>query len=173
MIGGWLIRRLSPDSNPIEIDDLPNKRDERKLLHAMGKEVGNVHLGERKQHRRILQDMRRRQKNWLRRAAKQMAGITERELVEAWNTTPALRHSFVQNLMADGVKFRISQRALSQRRANPVPHLQRPGISEPARIDDGAVSAALARLNAPGGSEGRIGLKNAAALVAARRGNRR
>jgi hypothetical protein len=101
------------------------------------------------------------------------AGITERELVEAWNTTPALRHSFVQNLMADGVKFRISQRALSQRRANPVPHLQRPGISEPARIDDGAVSAALARLNAPGGSEGRIGLKNAAALVAARRGNRR
>jgi hypothetical protein len=43
--GGWLIRRLSPDSNPIEITDLPKERDERTLLHAMGMEAANVHLG--------------------------------------------------------------------------------------------------------------------------------
>jgi hypothetical protein len=79
VIGDWLIRRLSPDSNPIEIADLPKKRDEYKLLQAMGKDVGNVHLGERRQQKRILQDLRRRPKNWLRRAGKQMARITEKE----------------------------------------------------------------------------------------------
>ena len=79
VIGDWLIRRLSPDSNPIGIDNLPKKRDEHKLLHAMGKEVGNVHLGQRRQRTRILQDVRRRPKNWLRRAGKQMARIVEKE----------------------------------------------------------------------------------------------
>src|SRR6266853_511911 len=34
--GTWLIRRLSPDANPIEIAALPKKRDEETLLHAMG-----------------------------------------------------------------------------------------------------------------------------------------
>ena len=79
VIGDWVIRRLSPDSNPIEIGDLPEKRDEHKLLHAMGKEVGNVHLGERKQCKRILQDLGRRPNHWLRRAGKQMARIFEKE----------------------------------------------------------------------------------------------
>jgi Uncharacterized protein conserved in bacteria (DUF2252) len=79
VIGDWLIRRLSPDSNPIEIDDLPKKRDEHKLLHAMGKEVGNVHLGPRKQRKRILRDLSRRPNHWLRRAGKQMARIFEKE----------------------------------------------------------------------------------------------
>ena len=79
VIGDWLIRRLSPGSNPIEIDDLPKKRDEHKLLYAMGKEVGNVHLGEPRRRKRILQDLRRRPKNWLRCAGKQMARITEKE----------------------------------------------------------------------------------------------
>jgi len=79
VVGHWLIRRLSPDSNPIEIADLPRKRDEHKLLHAMGKEAGNVHLGEPRQRKGILQDLRRRPKNWLRRAGKQMARITEKE----------------------------------------------------------------------------------------------
>lgn len=79
VIGNWLIRRLSPDSNPIEIADLPKKRDEHKLLHAMGTEVGNVHLGERRQRRRILQDVRRKPNNWLRQAGKQMARTIEKE----------------------------------------------------------------------------------------------
>ncbi|MGA9306891.1 MAG: hypothetical protein WBW31_15915 [Candidatus Sulfotelmatobacter sp.] len=79
VFGDWVIRRLSPDSNPIEIDNLPEKRDEHKLLNAMGKEVGNVHLGARKQRKRIVLDLRRRRENWLRRAGKQMARIIEKE----------------------------------------------------------------------------------------------
>src|ERR1700682_628442 len=45
MVGTWLIRRLSPDANPIEIEDLPKTRDEEILLNAMGAETANVHLG--------------------------------------------------------------------------------------------------------------------------------
>ena len=43
IIGTWLIRRLSPESNPIEIADLPEERDEETLLDAMGSEAANVH----------------------------------------------------------------------------------------------------------------------------------
>lgn len=71
--GRWLIRRLSPDSNPIEIASLPKKRDEETLLFAMGTEAANVHLGTHRQVIRILGDLRRRKSKWLRDAAKAMA----------------------------------------------------------------------------------------------------
>ena len=77
--GTWLIRRLSPDSNPIEIKDLPKKRDEQALLHAMGTEAANVHLGSKHVVNRILLDLRRRKAGWLRSAAKEMAKVTERD----------------------------------------------------------------------------------------------
>jgi hypothetical protein len=79
IVGNWLIRRLSPDSNPIDIDDLPKKRDEYVLLHAMGKEAANVHLGTSKQIKRVLKDLHARDRNWLRRAGKEMAKVTEKE----------------------------------------------------------------------------------------------
>jgi hypothetical protein len=77
--GAWLIRRLSPDSNPIEIEELPQKRDEEALLRAMGTEAANVHLGSRRVVNRILQDLRRRKAGWLRSAAKEMAKVTGRD----------------------------------------------------------------------------------------------
>jgi hypothetical protein len=79
IIGGWLIRRLSPDSNPIEIIDLPRNRDEQTLLHAMGSEVANVHLGSQRNVGNILKDLRKKKPNWLRFAAKQMARAMERD----------------------------------------------------------------------------------------------
>lgn len=79
MKGNWLIRRLSPDSNPIEIKDLPKKRDEQALLHAMGTEAANVHLGSKRAISRILLDLRGRKAGWLRSAAKEMAKATERD----------------------------------------------------------------------------------------------
>jgi hypothetical protein len=79
VLGSWLIRRLSPDSNPIEIEDLPKERDEYILLKAMGKETANIHLGTRKRIRRVLIDLRRKNSNWLRRAGKKMARVVERE----------------------------------------------------------------------------------------------
>jgi hypothetical protein len=79
VVGRWLIRRLSPESNPIEIADLPQERDEETLLHAMGSEAANVHLGSESQTKNILKDLRRRKANWLRAAAKDMAKAMERE----------------------------------------------------------------------------------------------
>ena len=85
----------------------------------------------------------------------------------------ALLHSSAFQLMiTDALKYRMAQQSVGKAVTRPVPQVQRPGISEPVRVDDGAVASALARLNQPGGNEGRQGLKNAAALVAARRGNR-
>jgi hypothetical protein len=75
----WLIRRLSPDSNPIEIDQLPRERDEYALLRAMGREAANVHLGTKKQVKQILRDLNQRKPNWLRRAGKKMAKASEKD----------------------------------------------------------------------------------------------
>jgi hypothetical protein len=79
MEGTWLIRRLSPDANPIEIEDLAKTRDEEVLLHAMGAETANVHLGTPRQRKRILRDLQRRKSGWLGKAAKEMAKATERD----------------------------------------------------------------------------------------------
>ena len=82
VVRGWVVRRLSPDSNPIEIDDLPKERDEYRLLHAMGTEVANVHLGSARRVKSVLKDLRARNTNWLRKFGKKMARVMEKE----WKT---------------------------------------------------------------------------------------
>jgi Uncharacterized protein conserved in bacteria (DUF2252) len=77
--GPWLIRRLSPDSNPIDIQDLPKHRDEEMLLHAMGREAANVHLGTRRQTANILKDLRKKKASWLREGAARMARAVEKD----------------------------------------------------------------------------------------------
>lgn len=77
--GSWLIRRLSPDSNPIDIQCLPKHRDVPMLLHAMGSEAANVHLGTKGQATRILNDLKKRKSNWLRDAAARMAHAVEKD----------------------------------------------------------------------------------------------
>ncbi|MGB9245177.1 MAG: DUF2252 family protein [Candidatus Acidiferrales bacterium] len=79
VFGNWLIRRLSPDSNPIEIDKLPKERDEYALLSAMGREAANVHLGTKNQIKRVLRDLSLKKPNWLRRAGKEMAKAMEKD----------------------------------------------------------------------------------------------
>ena len=41
----WIGRRLSPSNSRIEIVDLPKEKDVERLLHAMGFETANIHLG--------------------------------------------------------------------------------------------------------------------------------
>ena len=77
--GSWLIRRLSPDSNPIDIQTLPKHRDEDMLLNAMGREAANVHLGTRSSTKNILKDLKKRKRGWLEDAAKRMAKILEKD----------------------------------------------------------------------------------------------
>ena len=73
------MRRLSLDSNPVDITKLPGERDEETLLHAMGVEAANVHLGSKRQVRNVLKDLGRRKSNWLVTAAKQMAKAMAKE----------------------------------------------------------------------------------------------
>jgi hypothetical protein len=81
VVSGWLIRRLSPDSNPIDIIGLARYADEERLLHAMGSEAANVHLGSKKSVNGILSNLGKKKAHWLGSAAKEMARAMERE----WN----------------------------------------------------------------------------------------
>ena len=76
MEGRWLVRRLSPDCSRIELTSLPKKRDEGKLLYAMGFETANVHLGSPKAISAIQRDLAMRKAKWLRRAAERMTSAT-------------------------------------------------------------------------------------------------
>jgi Uncharacterized protein conserved in bacteria (DUF2252) len=77
--GSWLIRRLSPDSNPIDIQTLPKHSDEEMLLTAMGTEAANIHLGTKNQAKNILKDLKRRKRGWLQDAAVSMAKVLEKD----------------------------------------------------------------------------------------------
>ena len=67
----WIVRRLAPDCSRIELSALPKDRDEFRLLHAMGWETANVHLGTAKA-RVLLRDFDKRPAGWLFKAAKRM-----------------------------------------------------------------------------------------------------
>jgi hypothetical protein len=75
--GDWVIRRLAPDCSKIDIGALPKKREERKLLRAMGWEIANIHLGSRRAIKRVRHDLDARPTGWLTEAAHRMADATE------------------------------------------------------------------------------------------------
>jgi len=70
--GAWLVRRLAPDCSRVKLNELPRKREEARLLHAMGWETANVHLGS-PGSRAIRADLKRRDKRWLYDAARRLA----------------------------------------------------------------------------------------------------
>ncbi len=72
----WLVRRLAPDCSRIELSQLPAKRDGIKLVHAMGLETANVHLGTKNAVKKIAADLRKRPAGWLYKAAKAMQQAT-------------------------------------------------------------------------------------------------
>jgi hypothetical protein len=67
----WIIRRLAPDCSRIDLAALPRIRDELGLLHAMGAETANVHLGSARA-RLLRADLRTRPAGWLKHAAARM-----------------------------------------------------------------------------------------------------
>jgi hypothetical protein len=74
--GRWLIRRLASDCSRIELGSLPKTREELKLLHAMGWETANIHLGTKAAAGGVFKDLNRRPGKWLHRAADAMAKAT-------------------------------------------------------------------------------------------------
>jgi len=86
--GKWLVRRLAPDCSRIEISELPKERDETALLHAMGFETANVHLGSKKA-RAIQADLKKRGDAWLATAAQEMVKALSKDWDEWRETHPA------------------------------------------------------------------------------------
>src|SRR5438093_283151 len=74
--GGWLVRRLAPDCSRVKLNELPRKRDEARLLSAMGWETANVHLGT-PGSRAIRADLKRRDKHWLYDSARRLADAVD------------------------------------------------------------------------------------------------
>jgi uncharacterized protein (DUF2252 family) len=71
--GKWIVRRLAPHCSRIELASLPQKREEERLLHAMGFETANIQVGTRAAIKAIRRDLGRRKPGWLHEAAKAMA----------------------------------------------------------------------------------------------------
>jgi hypothetical protein len=69
------VRRLAPDCSRIDLASLPKRRNERNLLHAMGRGTANVHLGSDGE-RAIRPDLKRRKRKWLIEATTTMAEAT-------------------------------------------------------------------------------------------------
>ncbi len=80
--GRWIVRRLAPDCSRVELSSMPKERDEAKLLHAMGFETANVHLGTPRVAAAILRDLGKRRGHWLHDAAARMVKTTTEDWQE-------------------------------------------------------------------------------------------
>jgi hypothetical protein len=74
--GRWIVRRLAPDCSRVELSAMPKEREETKLLHAMGFETANVHLGTARAGLAIHRDLAKRDANWLHIASANMVAAT-------------------------------------------------------------------------------------------------
>jgi Uncharacterized protein conserved in bacteria (DUF2252) len=72
----WVVRRLAPDCSHIEMQTLPEDREEERLLYYMGWETANIHFGSPKAIPAVKRDLAKRKGRWLHRAAKPMLKAT-------------------------------------------------------------------------------------------------
>jgi hypothetical protein len=70
--GRWIVRRLSPHCSRIELATLKALRAEARLLHAMGGETANIHLGTKTARKPILGHIQKQKGKWLHRATEAM-----------------------------------------------------------------------------------------------------
>jgi hypothetical protein len=83
--GKWIVRRLSPHCSRIELGALLDKRDEERLLHAMGFETANIHLGSKDAIKAVRRDLGKRKPDWLHEAAHEMSEAVLKDW-EEWKT---------------------------------------------------------------------------------------
>jgi hypothetical protein len=78
----WLVRRLSPHCSRIELATLQAPGKELRLLHAMGWETANIHLGTRTKRKQILGHLNKQPPKWLHEAADDMVTA----VISDWKT---------------------------------------------------------------------------------------
>jgi len=70
--GRWIVRRLGPHCSRIELASLRAPGTELRLLHAMGWETANIHLGTPSARKLILRHLDKQKAKWLHHAAEAM-----------------------------------------------------------------------------------------------------
>ncbi len=80
--GRWIVRRLAPHCSRVEITAIPKKRDEERLLHSMGFETANIHLGSKRAVKNLRHDLGRRKSKWLHEAAQKMLEAVRKDWEE-------------------------------------------------------------------------------------------
>jgi uncharacterized protein (DUF2252 family) len=65
----WVVRRLSPEARKVEIDEIEHAPDQKHLLHAMGRELANVHIGSAGGSSRLRSYLETLPDDWLRVAS--------------------------------------------------------------------------------------------------------
>jgi hypothetical protein len=86
----WVVRRLAPDCARIELKMLPAKRDEYRLLRAMGWETANIHLGSMITPDPLLADLEARPVGWLRDSTRRMVHTVQQDWKQ-WRTARAVK----------------------------------------------------------------------------------
>jgi len=81
--GRWIVRRLGPHCSRIELASLRAPDIELRLLHAMGQETANIHLGTPSARKAILRHLDKQESRWLHHASEAMLEAT-REDWEVW-----------------------------------------------------------------------------------------
>jgi len=70
--GRWIVRRLAPHCSRIELASLRAPDTELRLLHAMGWETANIHLGSLPARKLVLRHLAKQKPRWLHHAAEAM-----------------------------------------------------------------------------------------------------
>jgi hypothetical protein len=81
--GRWIVRRLSPHCSRIELATLKAHAAELRLLHAMGYETANIHLGTRAARKPVSAHIQNQKGKWLHHATEEMLNKT-REDWKSW-----------------------------------------------------------------------------------------
>jgi len=79
--GRWIVRRLGPHCSRIELSSLRGPDTELRLIHAMGWETANIHLGTPSARNAITRHLKKQKGRWLHVAAETMLQAVR----EDWN----------------------------------------------------------------------------------------
>ncbi len=70
--GHWIVRRLGPHCSRIELSSLRAPGTELRLLHSMGWETANIHLGTASARKAVLRHLAKQKAKWLHHASEAM-----------------------------------------------------------------------------------------------------
>ena len=85
----WIVRRLAPDCTRVELADLQKEQEADRLLHAMGWETANVHLGSATAAA-LLVDLASLPDRWLRDAVEEMLTAVHADW-SSWKKTASVK----------------------------------------------------------------------------------